>query len=68
LGCVVETTGINKNSDEIIDEAKEMVKYMMNKRQVEIKDLIIEYSTTKVKNIASSISAVVYLNDDIVEE
>jgi len=30
--------------------------------------LIIEYSTTKVKNIASSISAVVYLNDDIVEE
>ncbi|WP_296784073.1 pyruvoyl-dependent arginine decarboxylase [Methanobrevibacter sp.] len=68
LGCVVETTGINKNSEEIIDEAKEMVKYMMDKREVEIKDLIIEYSTTKVENIASCISSVVYLNDDIVEE
>ena len=68
LGCVVETTGINKNSDEIVDEAKEMVKYMMDKREVDINELIIEYSTTTVKNIASTISAVVYLNDDIVEE
>ena len=44
-----------------------MVKYMMDKREVEIKELIIEYSTTKVENIASCISSVVYLNDDIVE-
>jgi arginine decarboxylase len=67
LGCVVETSGINRTPTELIDEAKEMVKYMMDKREVEIKELIIEYSTTKVENIASCISSVVYLNDDIVE-
>ena len=68
LGCVVETTGINKNSDEIVEKAKKMVKYMMDKREVEINELIVEYSTTTVKNIASTISSVVYLNDNIVEE
>ena len=68
MGCVVETCGINRNIDEMINETEEMVKYMMDKRVVEIKDLRIEYSTTTVKNIASTISAVVYLNDDIVEE
>ena len=68
LGCVVETTGINKNPDELIDEAQKMVKYMMDKRNVEIQELIIEPSTTTVENIASVISSVVYLNDDIIEE
>ena len=68
LGCVVETTGINRNSDELIDEAREMVTYMMNKREVDVKEMIVEYSTAKVENIASAISAVIYLNDEIVEE
>ncbi len=68
LGCVVETTGINKNPDELIDETERMVKYMMEKRNVEIQELIIEPSTTTVENIASVISSVVYLNDDIIEE
>lgn len=67
LGCVVEISGINKNANDLINEAKEMVEYMMDKRGVEIKDLIIEESTIKVENIASAISAVVYLNDDIIE-
>ena len=67
LGCVVETTGINKDNDEIINEAKYMVKYMMNKRNVEIKDLIVKYSTTTVKNIASVVSSVVYLDNEIIE-
>ena len=67
LGCVVETTGINKNINDLTKEAKEMVKYMMRKREVEIKKLYIEYSAVKVKNIASAIASVVYLNDDIVE-
>lgn len=67
LGCVVETSGINKDPNNLIKEAEEMVKYMMEKRKVEIKDLIVEYSTTKVKKIASSIASVVYLNEDIVE-
>lgn len=68
LGCVVETSGINKNTEELIGEAKEMVKYMMEKRGVEIMELKVEYSTTKVKNVASAISAVIYLNDNIVSD
>ena len=61
LGCVVETNGINKNPDELIDEAKFMVTYMMEKRDVEIKNLIIEEVTTTVKEIASVVASVVYL-------
>lgn len=67
LGCVVETTGINKNTGDLIDESEKMVKYMMNKRHCEIKDLKVEYSTTTVENIASVVSSVVYLNDEIIE-
>ena len=67
LGCVVETSGINRNTDELISEAEDMVKYMMEKRDVEIKEIIVEYSTTRVKNIASVVSSVIYLNKDIIE-
>ncbi len=67
LGCVVETTGINEDSNNLIKEAEEMVKYMMEKRKVEIKDLIVEYSTIQVKNIASCIASVVYLDEDVEE-
>lgn len=67
LGCVVETTGINKNKDDLIKEAKDMVEYMMEKRDVEIKELIVECSSTTVKNIASVVSSVVYLNNEIIE-
>ena len=67
LGCVVETTGINKDLDGLIDEAKMMVEYMMDKRGVEIENMIVESSTATVENIASVVASVVYLNDDIVE-
>lgn len=67
LGCVVETTGINKDINDLKDEAEFMVMYMMEKRDVKIKDLIIKSSSTTVKNIASVVVSVVYLNDDIVE-
>ena len=63
LGCVVETTGINKNEDDLIDEAKFMVTYMMEKRNVEIEELIVEKATTKVKEIASVVASVVYLEE-----
>lgn len=68
LGCVVETTGTNKDKQELINEAKFMVNYMMEKREVEIKEIIIETSSTTVKNIASVVASVVYLNDNIIEE
>ena len=67
LGCVVETTGINKNSDEVINEAKDMVTYMMDKRDVDIKELIVKYSTATVENVASVVSSVVYLDNEIIE-
>ncbi len=67
LGCVVETSGINRDNDELTSEAREMVKYMMKKRNVEIKELYLEYSTAKVKDTASAIASVVYLNEKIVE-
>ena len=67
LGCVVETTGINKDTDELIGKAEEMVRYMMEKRDVAIRELRVEFSTTTVKNIASAIASVVYLTNDIVE-
>ena len=68
LGCVVEKSGINENPDELIDEAEKMVRYMMDKRGVEINEFHIEHSTAKVESFASVISSVVYLNDEIVEE
>jgi arginine decarboxylase len=68
LGCVVEASEINRQSDELIEKAEEMVRYMMNKRGVEIKELIVECSTAKVESIASAVSSVVYLDENIVEE
>ena len=68
LGCVVETTGTNKDKQELINEAKSMVKYMMEKRNVKIKELIVESVSTTVENIASVVASVVYLKDEIIEE
>ncbi|WP_405276752.1 pyruvoyl-dependent arginine decarboxylase [Methanobrevibacter sp.] len=68
LGCVVETTGRDKNPDEVISEAKEMVKYMMDKRGVEIKELIVESSTTTVRETASAVASVVYITDEIISK
>ena len=63
LGCVVETTGRDKNHDDLVEEAKFMVNYMMEKRGVEIRDLIVESSTATVNNIASVIASVVYVEE-----
>ena len=67
LGCVVETTGRDKNPDDIKAEAKEMVEYMMDKRGVEIKNLIVESSTATVREIASVVASVVYVTDEIID-
>lgn len=63
LGCAVETQGINRPPEELRDEAEFMVKYMMEKREVEIKELIVKEATTTVKNIASVVASVVYLEE-----
>ncbi|MBQ2831579.1 pyruvoyl-dependent arginine decarboxylase [Methanobrevibacter sp.] len=65
LGCVVETSGRDENPDDLVNEARFMVEYMMEKRSVEIKNLIVEESTATVEKTASVVSAVVYVTDDI---
>ena len=56
LGCVVETTGIDKSIKDLKDEAEFMVRYMMEKRDVDIREMIIESSTATVENIASVVA------------
>ena len=68
LGCVVEANGINQNPEDIKNEAIDMVKYMMNKRNVKIKELIVEEAHHTVSEIGSAIAAVIYITDDILEE
>lgn len=67
LGCVVEKTATNEDIKDMESEVEDMVRYMMEKREVEIRNLIIETSTATVENIASVVASVVYLNDDIIE-
>ena len=67
LGCVVETNAINQELSNLENKAESMVKYMMEKRGVEIKKLIIESSTAVVENTASVVASVVYLKDEIIE-
>ncbi len=62
LGCVVEASGINENKEDLIKKAESMVKYMMEKRNVEINELIVEEITHTVENIGSVIASVVYLD------
>ena len=49
------------------NEAEFMVRYMMEKRDVDIREMIIESSTATVENIASVVASVVYLKDEIIE-
>ncbi len=68
LGCVVEATGINQNPEEVKDEAIDMVRYMMDKRNVKIKELIVEEANHTVEEIGSAIAAVIYIKEDILEK
>ena len=63
LGCAVEITGINKKTEDLNNEAEFMVRYMMEKREVDIKELIIENATTTVKEIASVVASVIYVEE-----
>ena len=67
LGCVVEANGTNQDPKDIRNEAMEMVKYMMDKRNVEIKELIVEEAHHTVKEIGSAVAAVIYITEDILE-
>ena len=62
LGCVVEKTGINEDSENLKEEAIFMVRYMMEKRNIEINEIIVEDATHVVEEIGSVVSSVVYLD------
>ena len=68
LGCVVEANGVNQNPEDVKNEAIDMVKYMMNKRNVKIKELIVEEANHTVEEIGSAIAAVIYIKEDILEK
>ena len=61
------TMAIDTTEGKVKDEAMNMVKYMMNKRNVKIKELILEEASHTVEEIGSAIAAVIYLRDDILE-
>ncbi|MCL2687944.1 MAG: arginine decarboxylase, pyruvoyl-dependent [Methanobrevibacter sp.] len=66
LGCVVENCAVNQSPDELKKEAEEMVKYMMEKRNEKINELVIEEINHIVEDIATVVVSLVYLNDDII--
>jgi arginine decarboxylase len=62
FGCVVENTGINRDPEDVKKEAESMVRYMMNVRGLEIKEIIIEDESHIVKKQGAVVAAVVYID------
>ncbi|HSQ02346.1 MAG TPA: arginine decarboxylase, pyruvoyl-dependent [Methanobacterium sp.] len=62
FGCVVENTGINRDPEDIKKEAEFMVRYMMDVRGLDIKEIIIEDKSHIVKKQGAVVAAVVYID------
>ena len=62
MGCVIETKGINKPTQELKEEAKFMAEYMMKKRNLDIINYEEIVQTHTVKEKASVVAALVYHN------
>jgi arginine decarboxylase len=61
FGCVVEHSGINRAPNDVRREAETMVRYMMEVRDLEINEIIIENENHKIKEHGVVIAAVVFL-------
>ena len=61
FGCVVEHSGVNQDPEKIKEEAETMVKYMMQVRDLTIREIIIAHESHKVKEEGVALAAVVYL-------
>ena len=68
LGCVIEKSAVNEDSERVKEEAVEMVRYMMDRRNVKIKELIVEEAHHTVEDKGSAIAAVVYITEDIISK
>ena len=62
MGCVVETSGINKSTEELKEEARFMAEYMIEKRDLKIIDYKEVIQTHTVIDKASVVAALVYHN------
>jgi len=67
LGCVVESSGINKPPEEVQNGAKEMVRYMMDKRDEKINELIVEEVNHTVEEIGTVVASLIYLDEGVID-
>lgn len=63
FGCVIEHGGINEDPEKIRKEAISMAKYMMEVRNLKIKELIVEEINHKVIDLGAVVASLVYLGD-----
>jgi arginine decarboxylase len=61
LGCVVEHSAVNKDSQQVKLEAETMVRHMMEIRGLKIKEIILEMVGHEVVNQGSAVAALIYL-------
>jgi len=61
FGCVVEHSDVNKDPEEVRENAVFMVKEMMKIREMEIKEIIVEEINHTVQKEGSVVAAIVYL-------
>jgi arginine decarboxylase len=61
FGCVVENTGVNRDIEDVKNEAESMVRYMMDVRGLDIKEIIIADKCHIVKKEGAVVAAVVYI-------
>ena len=62
LGCVVEHSGINRESELIKQEAEDMARCMMQVRGLKTRDLMIKCQSHQVSDQGAAITALVYLD------
>ena len=63
FGCVIEHGGINEDPEKIRKEAISMAKYMMEVRNLKIKELIVEEINHKVIDLGAVVASLIYLGD-----
>lgn len=61
FGCVVENTGINKDPEDVKNEAESMVRYMMDVRGLNIKEIIVADKSHIVKKQGAVVAALIYI-------
>jgi arginine decarboxylase len=61
FGCVVENTGINRDPEDVKNEAESMVRYMMDVRGLNINEIKIANESHIVKKQGAVVASVVYI-------